>query len=936
MESQRHGGRAQGWRRIMPGLCLLALLFMPGSLLAGPVVALTANLGQTPLGEYLEVLEDSDGALTLAEVQSTELAPFFKANNSPMLKRGLSRSAWWIRFSVQNPDDTRRKLVLDLDRASLANVSLYEPDERGFYQHRDAGVRTSQIIGDEAGNSYRFHLNARAGQVTTYYLRINTNLGLTTSITLGTTESMASAQRTTTALFGIGIGIMTGLMLYSLLLLHSHARDRASLWFMLYLLVVTAYLLTESGVIGVEFLRIRNLQNFLEVCSVFLAQIAATLFAGSLLRNHLPAAFVRLMQMQALALGMLMILALTLSPDHAGYITAFSALWTGIVLPVAGFLSWRNGLGPGLLYATARVVLIFATALSATNLPGGMDTNLPTSALVMFAACTEALLIAVALALHQRSVMLENAHLHEIARISTAETRAKEEFLSQMSHEIRTPMSGILGMTELLADTPLTQGQREYVNTIHASSNSLLRILNDILDHSKMEAGKLRVVEEPFDLGILLGECLTLFKTHAEEKHLELIATIDPGLPTLVSGDPTRLRQVISNLLRNAIKFTQNGEVEIHLQQGKRGMRVEVRDTGSGIPPDQLDVIFLPNQAGNSPGTGLGLSICKQLVELMGGEIGVSSQLRQGSTFWFDLPLKAQATSQPEDNIPDHWLRGLRLLVVDDNATVNRVVAEQAGRWGMVVRTADNGAEALALARNAANLGEPFDVILLDHNMPGMSGLQLAARIKEDPIIRNDVIMMMMTGMNVAPTHTMTRNVGIRRILAKPVTERQLKTAIAEELGHLKRLHEQTPVISNTDKEGLKQLRVLIAEDNHLSQKVIRGMLGKLGVQATVVANGREVVEEVSRREYDIVLMDCDMPFMDGYAATQAIREWERVTARKPIPILALTAHILDEHKMKSREAGMNAHLSKPVELAELQNALLAWAPHSQKTASLS
>lgn len=933
MESQRQGGRTQGWWRIVPGLCLLAFLLMPGSLLAGPVVALTANLGQTPLGEYLEVLEDSDAALTLAEVQSTELAPFFKANNSPMLKRGLSRSAWWIRFSVQNPDDTRRKLVLDLDRASLAHVSLYEPDEQGFYQHRDAGVRTTQIIADEAGNSYRFHLEARAGQVTTYYLRINTNLGLTSSITLGTTESMAGAQRTTTTLFGLGIGIMTGLMLYSLLLLH-HARDRASLWFMLYLLVVTAYLLTESGIIGVEYLRIRNLQNFLEVCSVFLAQIAATLFAGSLLRNHLPAWFPRLMHMQALALGMLMILAFTLSPDHAGYITAFSALWTGIVLPCAGFLSWRNGSGPGLLYAAARLILILATALSATNLPGGLDTNLPTSALVMFAVCTEALLVAVALALHQRNVMLENTHLRELARISAAETRAKEEFLSQMSHEIRTPMSGILGMTELLADTPLTQGQREYVNTIHASSNSLLRILNDILDHSKMEAGKLRVVEEPFDLGILLGECLTLFKTHAEEKHLELIATIDPALPTLVSGDPTRLRQVISNLLRNAIKFTQNGEVEIHLQQGKRGMRVEVRDTGSGIPPDQLDVIFLPNQNGSSPGTGLGLSICKQLVELMGGEIGVSSQPRQGSTFWFDLPLKAQTTSQPEDNIPDHWLRGLRLLVVDDNQTVNRVVAEQAGRWGMVVRTADNGAEALALARNAANLGEPFDVILLDHNMPGMSGLQLAARIKEDPIIRNDVIMMMMTGMNVAPTHTMTRNVGIRRILAKPVTERQLKTAIAEELGHLKRLHEQSPTLSNADKEGLKHLRVLIAEDNHLSQKVIRGMLGKLGVQATVVANGREVVEEVSRREYDIVLMDCDMPFMDGYAATQAIREWERVTARKPIPILALTAHILDEHKMKSREAGMNAHLSKPVELAELQNALLAWAPHTQKTAS--
>ncbi|MFN3587454.1 MAG: response regulator, partial [Moraxellaceae bacterium] len=414
---------------------------------------------------------------------------------------------------------------------------------------------------------------------------------------------------------------------------------------------------------------------------------------------------------------------------------------------------------------------------------------------------------------------------------------------------------------------------------------------------------------------------------------------VDPSVPTQVIGDPTRLRQVISNLLRNAIKFTQHGEVEIRLLPGRRGLRVEVRDTGIGIPPEQLGQVFQPYQQGSNnvrpqTGTGLGLSICKQLVELMGGEIGIDSKLKQGSTFWFDLPLKSQENTSA-DSKEEMWLRGLRLLVVDDNKTVNRVIEEQASRWGMIVRTADNGAEALALARNAANLGEPFDIILLDHNMPGMSGLQLAARIKEDPIIRNDVIVMMLTGINIAPTHTMARNVGIRRVLTKPVTERQLRRAFAEELGHIKRLHDNAAASSHGDNERLQRLRVLIAEDNHLSQKVIRGMLGKLGVNAaTVVANGREVVEEVSRNDYDMVLMDCDMPFMDGYAATQAIREWERFTGRQPIPILALTAHILDEHRERSRNAGMNEHLSKPIELSELQEALLRWAPRTPSVAA--
>lgn len=933
MERQRQGGREQGLLPLGLGLRLFLFMFaclMPAGLVqAAPVVALTDNFSRIALGEYLETLEDAEHSLTLTEIREASLASRFVANRSGMLKMGLTDSAWWIRFNVHNPAPQQQQLVLELDRASLSHITLFAPDNQGFYQQRDAGVLTSNIIADESSNHYVFHLSAAPESITTYYLRIETHLGLTSPITLSTPAGMTTANRLETGLTGIALGILGGLALYSLLLLYGRDRDRTNVYFVLYLITLMLYLLAANGYLGVELLRIRNLQNFLEICSVFLSHVAASLFAGSFLQGHLTDRFPRLMQIQALIIGLLMILALTVAPGHAAIIMAVSSVWTALVLLIAGSISWRNGFRPAGLYMLARLIRVLAIGAAILNVP--IDTILPGSGLVMASLCIEGLLIAAALASRQRIHMRENARRQEQIRIREAETRAKSDFLSQMSHEIRTPMSGILGMTELLADTPLTAGQREYVSTIHASSNSLLRILNDILDHSKMEAGKLTVVDEPFDMNVLLNECLTLFKAHAEDKHLELIATIDPQLPTLVLGDPTRLRQVISNLLRNAIKFTQHGEVELRLQPCARGLRVEVRDTGIGIPAERLSSIFLPPQAGSTlpstVGTGLGLSICKQLVELMGGEIGVFSQPREGSTFWFELPLKPQSTTQPTDPIAEQWLRGLRLLVVDDNQTVNRVVAEQAGRWGMLVRTADNGAEALALARNSANLGEPFDIILLDHNMPGMSGLQLAARIKEDPIIRNDVIIMMLTGISVAPTHTMTRNVGIRRILTKPVTERQLKTAIAEELGHLKRLQEETPAIDLADKEQLQNMRILIAEDNHLSQKVIRGMLGKLGVQATVVANGREVVEEFSRQEYDVVLMDCDMPFMDGYAATQAIREWEKVTGRKPVPILALTAHILDEHRLRSREAGMNEHITKPVEMAELQSALLRWAP---------
>lgn len=925
----------QGWRVIGTVLWMLGLALLASRSHAGPILPLSEHFQYQAIGEYVEYLEDPERNLTLQDLQNPAFQGRFIPSPYSFLQLGFSQSAWWLRLAVHNPDHESRELVLSLSEPSLRSIRLYVPDydEQGLlhYTMREAGTGTDKVQADLQAPAYWFRLEAAPEQTSVYYLRLETDLGITTGIHLATPTGIATVSRNEGFWFGIGIGTLLALALYNLLLLHGTYRDRSALFYVLFLLSIVLFLLAGRGILGLQIFNIPHLQTFVTLTAIFLSQLTAILFAGSFLRPGMPPGFVKIMNTAALLLAVLTAISLMLPARHAAMLAFSSAMVTAVALLTAAIICAKRGYRPAIYYVISRSLVLLGSVISVLAALGFFLMPVASTWLVMATICIEAMLLAGGLSERLNLLRQESLRQHERELVMATETRARHDFLAQMSHEIRTPMSGVLGMTELLLDTPLTPSQREYANTIQASSNTLLRILNDILDHSKMEAGKFSVVEEPFDLATLLAECLELFKGMADGKHLELIATIDPALPVKVIGDPTRLRQVISNLLRNSIKFTQNGEIEISLRPGRLGLHVEIRDTGIGILPDQIAQVFQPYQQGSNnirpqTGTGLGLSICKQLVELMGGEIGVSSKVKEGSLFWFDLPLKAQAGLHAPLPQSEPWLRGLRLLVVDDNHTVNRVIQEQAGNWGMKVRTADNGAEALALARNAANLGEPFDIILLDHNMPGMSGLQLAARIKEDPIIRNDVIVMMLTGINIAPTSTMARNVGIRRVLTKPVTERQLRTAISEELGHIRRIQNDTPKSEEAREGQLNRLRILIAEDNHLSQKVIRGMLNKLGVNATVVANGREVVEEVSRNDYDMVLMDCDMPFMDGYAATQAIREWEKLTSRRPIPILALTAHILDEHKEKSRLAGMNEHLSKPIELSELQEALLRWA----------
>lgn len=866
---------------------------------------------------------DTSGQLTLNDILSNRYANLFVPTAESPLKVPGAGAALWINVPLEHATT----YLLELHNPSIARINVYLLQDDLLRVSHSSGIADPRASIPLPHGGFAFPVNVTERDGKKLLVRLQNDYPMTTHLTMVPLSEVTRVHIRHQSVQGILVGLLLGTALTALLL-GTLRRDPLHL-----LLGISAALFALSGLTGVGW-ALHN-WSFLHGQTGNLLSLAGFIVLSAGLHGAMPLPGTTGSRAERIIILVVGTLILSISiAQPASIQMVLSGL--RIVLPglmlvlIAVALVRRNPVDP---LFTAGTLLLTSSWLLEQLLglpPHGITQHL-----------TDLLLWGSLLCYSWSQFRQQQAHtliqiMQQHEQASAREHReARIRFLARISHELRTPMNGVLGMSELLLDTALSSKQRDYVQTIHSSGNDLLNLINDVLDLSRLESGQLTLEKMRFDLHSLIDDCLENCRTRLNHQPVELISFIHPDVPRSMEGDSARLRQIIMSLLNNANANTEEGEILLVVAaeeqaDGSQTLRLVVQDTGhpmgaearssllEAAAPTGLLVDMMERQG------QLSLYISQQLVRMMGGQIGIKESSEQGNSIWITLP--AELIDTPDDSSrQSQCLTDLNILIVDDNATCRKVLQQQASAWHMVPRTAASGREALAMLRAQANLNNPFDILLLDQSMPGMTGLELASKIKDDPLIGDDLLIIMLTGINQLPSRIIARNAGIRRVLNKPVSGYTLRTTLIDEWLQFKQRSRVTPAVEEPGEASESDFQVLVAEDNAISSRVIQGMLARLKVSCDAVNNGEKAVQAVQSGNYDLVLMDCEMQGMDGFTATRHIRDWEQRQAMSPVPIIALTAHILPEHRERARQAGMTGHMAKPVELAQLEALLNHW-----------
>ncbi len=886
-------------------------------------------------GSGWAVLLDEQADLQLSDIRSSRYTNQFSPIELDRITAAEPNGALWVRFKLQ---PGKHEQLLRVFAPDLAYLNLYVLDGDTLIEQVNTGTRQPQAERPLPSSDLMLPL-PQSQKPLDVYVRLVSEHELRPYLTLEPAV-MVAANQTQTLVYGLLFGCLLMLILHNLAR-YAYHRSRSSLWLAACEVLLLLSLVLLLNLLGPWLPNWHALQTPGAYMALLLTAPCGLMFAYRFFAPLGPHPLNKLLMADILLIVLCGLLLLFVNTLPLNIITYALVALAGLSMLFVSAYHWQKG------YRPARLAMVVFNTGTLIILPAllGLTLVAPQGLIITLLAviCVSGLLMSQALGERQRSIVEDRFSLSRDLAASNAEIAAKAEFLAKISHEIRTPMNGVLGMTELLLGTPLSVKQRDYVQTIHSAGNELLTLINEILDISKLESGQIELDDVQFDLNALIEDCLSIFRAKAEQQNVELISFIQPQVPRVISGDPTRLRQALLSLLENALQKTDEGEVLIVVALDERSskprLRIAVQDSGLPMDAAERDALLhseLHSQnflSATRLSGHLGLVIARQLILLMNGEFGIKAGSQQGSTLWLTLPLDPERLEHPTSDL-DGPLQDARVLVVDDNDTCRKVLVQQCTAWGLNVSAVPSGKEALALLRTKAHLRDYFDVVLLDQNMPGMTGMQLAAKIKEDPSLNHDILLIMLTGISNAPSKIIARNCGIKRILAKPVAGYTLKTTLADELtqrskGIVQPRHTapNVPVAITVPSD----FRILVAEDNSISTKVIRGMLGKLNLQPDTASNGEEALQAMKAQRYDLVLMDCEMPILDGFSATQQLRVWEVSNQRTRTPVVALTAHILSEHKERARQAGMDGHMAKPVELSQLRELVEYWVTQREQ-----